>query len=770
MFFEPSAARQTSGVVQAVTAKNQSGAPHFGRTVWRKCACGGSEEECDDCKAGVVRRFASSAHGGGLAPPSVRAALQSPGMRLDSETRSYMESSFGHDFGSVRIHADEPAAKSARDISSLAYAVGSHVVFASGRYAPRTASGRALLAHELAHVAGQRSDGSALPERLEVGAHTDRAEHDADRKASAALTGSLAASSGGAKAAPVVRRQPQDVPLRVPTTQELPGLIANAALNPDRGPQRVGESRRAVLGPEKRGEDTVDRYAIRKITKKCPCRLVPDSSSGVYANTNLDNLAIAYRWCRGSKSITIFAKSQSNLNNAIQSFTLPSGTVDIGASGGFDAGKGHVTVEGGGRATNDQKTGVGGFAGVTYESSGNGVKASLSLDYLRRLGQQAGRDPNDITARFQFDLGKDFNIGAEGGREGGGWKGGITFGGHLDPQPEHLSCYTCMCPPPAREYECIDIVEDREVPITVPTVKENEYRYYFTLDKTVQAEDRDLRAFSDAEMDRLASDVAGGAEVTIVTAYASPEAKEATHNKQLSEDRAQALGRIVGAKLPSGTSVPAPYGGYELLGSEPTPEVTSRLRDLAPTYFGLSAEDLTIFLTGKEIENRDLSKEFLGLFKAMTDRHDRLTLFGLANADSKVQDDLIRSIDEFVRSGGRGARPWENVFRRLRFGIVRTIKRGTMPSTETKAGRVELVTGDACDKRAKDAESRHLFGDVEKNEVSQCESDPSKQPAEQPGCDYDPSKSDPSTLAPPPPSYAPTQLWPSTQQKQQTQQ
>jgi hypothetical protein len=44
---------------------------------------------------------------------------------------------------------------SARDVRASAYTLGSHVVFAAGRYAPFTDGGRALLAHELTHVVQQ---------------------------------------------------------------------------------------------------------------------------------------------------------------------------------------------------------------------------------------------------------------------------------------------------------------------------------------------------------------------------------------------------------------------------------------------------------------------------------------------------------------------------------------------------------------------------------------------------------------------------------------
>ena len=99
-------------------------------------------------------RFEAAA-GASSAPPLVREALASTGQPLDAGTRAFMEARFGHDFGHVRVHADARAARSARAVDALAYTVGRDIVFAPGAYAPASAAGRHLLAHELAHVVQQ---------------------------------------------------------------------------------------------------------------------------------------------------------------------------------------------------------------------------------------------------------------------------------------------------------------------------------------------------------------------------------------------------------------------------------------------------------------------------------------------------------------------------------------------------------------------------------------------------------------------------------------
>lgn len=74
---------------------------------------------------------------------------------MESSVRAEMEERFGTDLSAVRIHADADAAASADVQLARAYTFGNHIVFGPDRYAPRTAGGRRLLAHELAHVLQQ---------------------------------------------------------------------------------------------------------------------------------------------------------------------------------------------------------------------------------------------------------------------------------------------------------------------------------------------------------------------------------------------------------------------------------------------------------------------------------------------------------------------------------------------------------------------------------------------------------------------------------------
>ncbi|HST57093.1 MAG TPA: DUF4157 domain-containing protein [Longimicrobium sp.] len=178
----------------------------------RSCACGGAtgpSGECESCRKKRLQRAASSA-GPAVAPPIVHDVLRSAGAPLDAGTRAQMEPRFRHSFADVRVHADSTAAESARAVGAHAYAVGPHVVFGAGRYAPGSAEGRRLIAHELAHVVQQRGSASAsIQPKLEVGAADHPAEREADL-AARAVAGDAAVPALAGRGAVLRRQTPPD--------------------------------------------------------------------------------------------------------------------------------------------------------------------------------------------------------------------------------------------------------------------------------------------------------------------------------------------------------------------------------------------------------------------------------------------------------------------------------------------------------------------------------------------------------------------------------
>jgi hypothetical protein len=183
---------------------------------------------------------ASSGSRAEAVPGSVREAVEAPGRPLDPATRSFMEPRFGQDFSGVRVHTNNEAARSARDVSALAYTAGQNIVFAPGQYTPDTARGQHLLAHELAHVVQQRR--MPAPDKDTISRPGDRDEVAAERASAAALTGQSPEldHGGGAHA---LQRQPMGPP-------------AAAGVDPMAGPAKL---------PEKpKGEDEAIAAALEK--------------------------------------------------------------------------------------------------------------------------------------------------------------------------------------------------------------------------------------------------------------------------------------------------------------------------------------------------------------------------------------------------------------------------------------------------------------------------------------------------------------------------
>jgi hypothetical protein len=117
-----------------------------------------------------IQRFAGQAtEGAATAPASVDRVLAGSGSPLEPTLQRNMGQRFGRDFSQVRVHTDETAEQSARDVSAHAYTAGHNIVFGAGQFAPGTHEGQRLLAHELTHVVQQsENQGIGLIQRAEV--------------------------------------------------------------------------------------------------------------------------------------------------------------------------------------------------------------------------------------------------------------------------------------------------------------------------------------------------------------------------------------------------------------------------------------------------------------------------------------------------------------------------------------------------------------------------------------------------------------------------
>lgn len=93
--------------------------------------------------------------------PGEHASGPPGGRALGAGLRGWFEQRLGGPLGAVRIHTDQHAADAARQLQARAFTLGTHIGFGAGEYAPQTARGHRLLAHELAHVVASRGHGAA---------------------------------------------------------------------------------------------------------------------------------------------------------------------------------------------------------------------------------------------------------------------------------------------------------------------------------------------------------------------------------------------------------------------------------------------------------------------------------------------------------------------------------------------------------------------------------------------------------------------------------
>jgi Domain of unknown function (DUF4157)/Bacterial protein of unknown function (DUF922) len=206
----------------------------------RQCACGaapGVSGACAECEEKKLQRKANSMNAAKSfeAPPIVREVLGSTSRPLDADTKTFFENRFGHDFSRVRIHDDTRAAESARAVEALAYTVGQNVVFATGRYAPQSAAGRKLLAHELAHVVQQSSATNSVISGIDRGP-SDPFEQAADRMAGNVIdqhSAAAATHSAGVTSLPAPLLQRYRVPGELACSEVVDWLDNNSPYKPE---------------------------------------------------------------------------------------------------------------------------------------------------------------------------------------------------------------------------------------------------------------------------------------------------------------------------------------------------------------------------------------------------------------------------------------------------------------------------------------------------------------------------------------------------------
>ncbi|HWF06123.1 MAG TPA: DUF4157 domain-containing protein [Candidatus Angelobacter sp.] len=130
------------------------------------------EREAESAARAVLNRSSSRpnvtasspAAANSMGPAEMQPAVESLNSQsnpIDSRTAGFMEARFGHSFSRVRIHDNSVAHNAASALNARAFALGEHIVFGAGQYAPRTRAGMSLLAHELTHVVQESGNPSA---------------------------------------------------------------------------------------------------------------------------------------------------------------------------------------------------------------------------------------------------------------------------------------------------------------------------------------------------------------------------------------------------------------------------------------------------------------------------------------------------------------------------------------------------------------------------------------------------------------------------------
>ena len=152
----------------------------------------------------------------------------------------------------------------ARAVSARAYTVGRDVVFGAGQYAPRTTTGRQLLAHELTHTLQQSAAGTRVDAKLEVTDVNDAAEKEAEAVATAVDQG-RSVSPTASLSAQVAREVPPDAGMK---SEGPPDAGAKAVEAPDAGTATSeAADAGAVACPPKDKLDAIEKQ-YRDIVKK----------------------------------------------------------------------------------------------------------------------------------------------------------------------------------------------------------------------------------------------------------------------------------------------------------------------------------------------------------------------------------------------------------------------------------------------------------------------------------------------------------------------
>lgn len=140
--------------------------PHGSHDTWERQADRVADHLLRMPEMGTPVTSTTTAPDRGAAAQNSDIAALGGGEPLTATKRGYFEPRFGVDFGTVRLHRDGSAAMLAERYGARAFTFGRDVVLGRRSGDLNSGSGRALLAHELAHVV-QQMGGSPIVQREE---------------------------------------------------------------------------------------------------------------------------------------------------------------------------------------------------------------------------------------------------------------------------------------------------------------------------------------------------------------------------------------------------------------------------------------------------------------------------------------------------------------------------------------------------------------------------------------------------------------------------
>ena len=276
--------------------------------------------------------------GGGEVPGAVVAELRrsrGAGEALPGEVAGPLGEHFGMSLDAIRVHSDPKAGALAQSMQASAFTHGNDIYFAPGAYKPSSNDGQRMLAHELSHVAAQRSGadrgGSGA---LTVGKANDPAEAAADRSADGAMAALRRTHAEHKHVLPSLDLSPTDEIRRWPWSKkskdtdkgpapEYPKTVTLGGEQIDVGSkeeeteaEKIGEELKKKYGIDLSSSTTIE--AIKKQYTNVPKKVTDKLATSTWSMAELRALSEAasfYAPILGS------SRDESNLATSVQGVT-----------------------------------------------------------------------------------------------------------------------------------------------------------------------------------------------------------------------------------------------------------------------------------------------------------------------------------------------------------------------------------------------------------------------------------------------------------------